>query len=97
MPLFPEKSDSVLIVDSDTETVRQLTLQSLQSIARWHREILELRGHVQHLQLAPHNGPQLARYTSGGSRVPFTKEVRGRLVTERLNHSVSTTYYTTSV
>jgi len=97
MSVFPKKRDSVLIVDSDTETIRQLALQSLQSVARWHREVFELRGHIQHLQLAPHNGPQFARNTPGGSRVPFTKEVGSRLITEGLNHSVSITYYTSNV
>jgi hypothetical protein len=86
--LLPVKCDPVLTVDANTVSLGQLPSQPLQSVAGRNQKIFELRRHIEHLQLPLHNRPQFVGHAAGGSRVPFTEQICGRLVGEGVNHDV---------
>jgi hypothetical protein len=93
MSLFPTESEAVLLVHADAVATSPTPLQTFEPVARWNREVLESSRHVQHLQLALNDRPNVARHGAGEPAVPFAEEVCGRLVGEAVNHGAFT-YYT---
>jgi hypothetical protein len=55
VPASPEKADTPLIVDPDAILSFAITLQSLQSVARRHSEILKVLGPVKVQELSTRN------------------------------------------
>jgi cystathionine gamma-synthase len=52
-----------------------------------YREITGASRHVECLKLPLSDPPKHARDSSSGASIPFAKEIDGRLVAERLNHT----------
>jgi hypothetical protein len=51
--VFPEKADSPLIVDPDTVLPPAIAFQSLEPVARWDPEVLNVSGPVKIQELSP--------------------------------------------
>ncbi len=51
--VFPPETDAPLIVDTNAVLALAFAFQGLQPISRWHAQIVENPGVVQHAELAP--------------------------------------------
>jgi hypothetical protein len=55
----PDKADSPLVVDPDAMLTGAVSLQSLQSIARGHSQIMQAHGSIEHQQLLATRPPNV--------------------------------------
>jgi len=87
--VIPDEEDAPLLINADTMLAGPLTLQGLQAISRWHPQVFEPRGSVQHFQFALGDPrtvrSDLARYAT------FEQSLR-LLGLERGNHNAIPVY-----
>jgi hypothetical protein len=84
MPISPQKTNSPLIVDTDTMLSFATTLQCLKPVRGWKPKILQLNSRVDRIEL--HEGPLLnfSRKPLHELAIEDSLSVR---VSERLNHA----------
>jgi hypothetical protein len=80
--VLPPERDAILIVHADAVPASVLAFQSLEPVAGRNHEVLEAPCRIQKQELTLNDAPDVARYPSRESRVPFAKEVGRRLVSE---------------
>jgi hypothetical protein len=66
---------------------RLVAVQDFEAIPRRHHKILRSARRVDQPQLPLHDVPDIARDSPSGPRVSFSKQVCGRVVRKRLNHT----------
>jgi len=86
MSLLPSECDSIPIVDPNAVPANLVALQRLEPIPRRNREVAKSGGNIERLQFPLDASPQIAWDSPGCTSVPFTKQVGGRLIAERLDH-----------
>jgi hypothetical protein len=91
--LLPPECQPVLLIDPNTVPA-VAPLQLFESVAGGYSQIVEAGRNIEGLQFSLHDAPDRSRNATGGASVSFTKEIRRRLVGERLDHSGVATYYT---
>lgn len=79
----PSKAHAPLIVDSNTVLPGAIAFQLLQSIPRWHAQVLELFGSIDKQELTKHRALELCRKAA---RRLATKEPRGVAIAKAANH-----------
>jgi hypothetical protein len=87
MAALPSERDAILLVDANTMAAGSTTLQLFQAIAGGNREILELGGSIEQLQLPLSTSPEVSRDAPSGTSVPFPEQIRRVLVSKRVNHT----------
>ena len=88
MAVLPSKRDAILLVDADAVATSSIALQSFQAIARRNREILQLGGSVEQLQLPLRTSPEVTRDSPGETGIPVAEQIRRGLISERVNHAL---------
>jgi hypothetical protein len=88
MTALPSERDAILLVDSYAVATGSITFQLFQTIAGGSREILQPGGSVEQLQLPLSAAPEVTRDSSRRTGVSFAEQIRCRLVSKRLNHTV---------
>ena len=64
-----------------------IALQLFQAIAGGNREILELGGSIEQLQLPLSASPEVTRDSPSETSISFPEQIRRRLVSKRVNHT----------
>ena len=86
---LPAKTDSVLFIDADTVLTAPISLETLQSVARWHGEFPKVSDSIELRQLTADNRPQPDRTGRPGSTAIDTIEkVFGSRVREGAYHGM---------
>jgi hypothetical protein len=87
MAALPSERDAILLVDAYAAAAGLIALQLFQAIASGNREILELGGSVEQLQLPLRTSPEVSRDSPSGTSVSFPEQIRRGLVSKRVNHA----------
>ncbi|QNM63704.1 hypothetical protein XHV734_5031 [Xanthomonas hortorum pv. vitians] len=68
--LHPSEADAPLVVDPDAVLPASLALQRFQPVGRWNTQIVEVRGSVEHAQLAARDRLDVGRQPAGALTQP---------------------------
>ena len=86
-PRLPDKADTVLVVDAEAVLAAPVAAQSFQSVAGMQRQVIQLPGLVDIIQLAPGRRPQMLRASAPGRRaVDAVEYIPSSLVRKSRNH-----------
>jgi hypothetical protein len=92
MAVLPSERDPELVVHANAVPLGLLAFQVLEPIAGRNHEVVEPSRRIQELELPLYDTPERTRNTPGSPGVPFSEQVGGGFVQERLNHRRITCY-----
>jgi len=64
-----------------------IALEQFQPLSRSDSQVFQSVDCVEHQHLPLYTPPELTRNATSSARVPFAKQIDGRVVAERLNHT----------
>jgi len=70
IPIPPQETHTVLIVDSNAVLSRAVSAERLQMIARWHRQVIEFDGGIQDGEFLESSSVQISRQAPAPARPP---------------------------
>lgn len=86
---FEPEHDSILVVDAHGVLSFQIASERVQSIARRHPQIVELRHGIDLVQLATDDRPQALRDPAGRLRIDAVPDIPGHVVSQRSDHRLA--------